>query len=150
MAQPRTNFYNQHLMKMQSRIIIPKNDLQKGMVISNLYKRNDGSKKQYMFLVLNPLYIGKVHVLSLNEFSVLKFQDLAEETGVRIIPKYKKRGLDIPKLIMEESSQRYYIRTLKRDLKRLYNNSYRTLLFNSMGMVTLIDYGFDREVPEEK
>ena len=150
MAQPRTNFYNQHLMKMQSRVIIPKNDLQKGMVINNLYKRNDGSKKQYMFLVLNPLYIGKVHVLSLNEFSVLKFQDLAEQTRIRIIPKYKKRGLDIPKLIMEQSSQRFYIGTLKRDLKRLYNNSYRTLLFNSMGMVTLIDYEFDRDVPEEK
>ena len=73
MATPKPNFYNQHLMKMQSRLIIPKNDLQKGMVISNLYKRNDGSKKQYMFLVLNPLYVGKVHVLSLNEFSVLKF-----------------------------------------------------------------------------
>ena len=43
MATPKPNIYNQHLMKMQSRLIIPKNDLQKGMVISNLYKRNDGS-----------------------------------------------------------------------------------------------------------
>ena len=146
MAIPKPNFYNQHLMQMQSRLIIPKNDLQKGMVISNLYKRNDGSKKQYMFLVLNPLYIGKVHVLSLNEFSVLRFQDLAEQTGVRIIPKYKKRGLDIPKLITEQSSQRFYFGTLQKDIKRLYNNAYRTLLFNSMGMVTLIDYEFDRDV----
>ena len=58
--------------------------------------------------------------------------------------------MDIPKLIMEQSSQRFYIGTLKKDLKRLYNNSYRTLLFNSMGMVTLIDYEFDRDVPEDK
>ena len=47
MAELRPNYYNQHLIKMFSRIIIPKNDLQKGMIISNLYKNINGEKKNY-------------------------------------------------------------------------------------------------------
>ena len=47
------------------------------------------------FLIINPLYLGKVHTLSLNQFTTVIFNDLARETGVRIIPKYKKRGKPI-------------------------------------------------------
>ena len=146
MAISKANYYNQHLMKMQSRITIPKSDLQKGMVITNLYESLDSAKKRYMFLILNPIYRNKVHVLSLNEFSIIRFNDLAQDTGIKIIPKYKKRGLDIPKLIMESSSQRFYIGTLRKNLKNLYNNSYRTLFLNKLGLVQLIDYDFDDDV----
>jgi len=146
MAKPKANYYTQHLMKMQSRITIPKADLQKGMVITNLYENLENVKKRYMFLILNPVYQNKVHVLSLNEFSIIKFNDLAQDTGIKIIPKYKKRGLDIPKLIMESSSQRFYIGTLRKNLKNLYNNSYRTLFLNKLGLVQLIDYDFDNDV----
>ena len=102
-----------------------------------------------MFLVLNPLYVGKVHVLSLNEFSVLKFQDLAEQTGIRIIPKYKKRGLDIPKLIMEQSSQRFYYTKLKRGMARKWGSSYRTFDIKEFGSSFLVDYKFSKAVEEK-
>ena len=149
MAEPiKPNYYNQHLIKMFSRIIIPKNDLQKGMIISNLYKNMEGEKKNYMFLVLNPIYRGKVHVLSLNEFTVARFNELARDTGIRWVYKYKKRGLDIPKLTMKESSNRFYYSKLSMNMEKLYNNSYRTLFFNSMGSVTLIDYQFDDDIME--
>ena len=149
MAGPvRPNYYNQHLIKMFSRVIIPKNDLQKGMIISNLYSNMQGEKKNYMFLVLNPIFKGKVHVLSLNEFTTARFNDLARETGIRMIPKYKKRGLDIPKLTMRESSNRFYYGRLAMNMEKLYNNSYRTLHFNSMGIVTLIDYQFEDDIME--
>ena len=143
------NYYNQHLMKMQSRLIIPKSDLQKGMVVSNLYETIQGDKNKYMFLILNPVFQGKVHVLNLNEFSTMHFNNLAKDTGIVEIKKYKKRALDIPKLIMEESSRRFYIGKLRQDLKRFYNNSYRTLFINKMGMIQLIDYDFDDDVTKK-
>lgn len=140
------NYYNQHLMKMSSRLIIPKNELQKGMVVSNLYENREGEKKLYMFLILNPFFRNMVHVLNLNEFSTINFNNLAKDTGIVEIKKYKKRALDIPKLIMEESSARFYVGTIRQDLKRYYNNSYRTLFLNKMGLVQLIDYAFDNDV----
>ena len=129
-------------------MIIPKAQLQKGMVIQSRYKNLEGETKDYMFLVLQPLYLGKTHMLSLNEFTVLRLNELARETGIRMIPKFKKRGLDIPKLIMRESAQRFYYGTLARggDMERLYNNSYRTLFLANLQLVQLIDYNFDESI----
>lgn len=146
MAAPRANYFQQHLLKMNSRLIIPKKDLQKGMVVSNLYHNRAGEKKNYMFLILNPLFQNMTHVLNLNEFSTMIFNNLAKDTGVVEIPKYKKRALDIPKLIMENSSRRFYMGTLRQDMKRFYNNSYRTIFQNKMGLIQLIDYDFDDDV----
>tara|TARA_R100000152_G_C6676382_1_gene111389 strand:- start:117 stop:575 length:459 start_codon:yes stop_codon:yes gene_type:complete len=147
-ATPRQNFFGQHLTNKLSAVIVPKSGLQKGMVIQTRYKNLEGETKDYMFLILQPLYLGKVHVLSLNEFTVIRFNDLARETGIRIIPKFKKRGLDIPKLVMRESAQRFYYGTLMRggDMERLYNNSYRTLFINKIALCQLIDYDFDDDV----
>ena len=103
----RPNFFNQHLANRQSMTIIPKFDLQKGMIIQNRYKSKDGKTRDYMFCVLNPLYRldMKVHVLSLNEMTKIQFNHMARRTGVRIIPKYKKRGLVMPKLMMHDHYQ---------------------------------------------
>ena len=149
MAQPiRPNYFAQHLTNKLSAMIIPKAQLQKGMVIQSRYKNLEGETKDYMFLVLQPLYLGKTHMLSLNEFTVLRLNELARETGIRMIPKFKKRGLDIPKLIMRESAQRFYYGTLARggDMERLYNNSYRTLFLANLQLVQLIDYNFDESI----
>jgi len=149
MVQPvRQNYFGQHLTNKLSAVIVPKSGLQKGMVVQTRYKNLEGETKDYMFLILNSFFRGKVHVLSLNEFTVIRFNDLARETGTRIIPKFKKRGLDIPKLIISESSQRFYHGTLMRggDMERLYNNSYRTLFVNKMALCQLIDYDFDDDV----
>ena len=116
------------------------------MVIQNRYKNQKGETKDYMFLVLNPEHRGKVHVLNLNEFTTTRFNELARQTGVRIIPKFKKRGLIMPRLTMIESSQRFYYGMLARDMEVLYNNSYRTLFINKMQLVQLIDYKFDDDI----
>ena len=143
------NFYNQHLMKKKSSIIIPKHQLQKGMVVQNRYKNQQGETKDYMFLILNPEFKNKVHVLNLNEFTVTRFNDLARKTGIRVIPKFKKRGLIMPRLTMIESSQRFYYSKLAVDMESLYNNSYRTLFINSMNLVQLMDYQFDDDIEEQ-
>jgi len=148
MAEQRPNFFAQHLTNKLSAVIVPKSGLQKGMVIQTRYRNLENITKDYMFLVLQPLYLNKVHVLSLNEFTEYRFNELARETGLRIIPKFRKRGLDIPKLIMEESAQRFYYGRLKRggDMERLYNNSYRTLFINKIALCQLIDYDFDDNI----
>ena len=140
------NFFNQHLTFKQSAVIIPKHQLQKGMVIQNRYKNLKGETKDYMFLILNPDYYNKVHVLNLNEFTNMRFNELARKTGIRILPRFKKRGLIIPRLTMIESSQRFYYGKLALNMETLYNNSYRTLLIKNMQLVQLIDYRFDDDV----
>jgi len=142
------NFFNQHLTFKQSAVIIPKHQLQKGMVVQNRYKNQKGETKDYMFLILNPDYYKKVHVLNLNEFSNMRFNDLARDTGIRLIPRFKKRGLIIPRLTMVESSQRFYYGRLAINIEKLYNNSYRTLFLKNMQLVQLIDYRFDQDIED--
>tara|TARA_R100000315_G_C5225316_1_gene136506 strand:+ start:895 stop:1350 length:456 start_codon:yes stop_codon:yes gene_type:complete len=142
------NYFNQHLTFKQSAAIIPKHQLQKGMIIQNRYRNLEDKIKDYMFLILNPEFRGKVHVLNLNEFSTIRFNELARQTGVRIIPKFRKRGLIIPKLIMKESSNRFYYSKLAVNMEKLYNNSYRTLFLNKMQLVQLIDYKFDEDIED--
>ena len=146
MDKSRQNYYTQHLTFKKSAMIIPKNKLQKGMVIQNRYRNLEDKTKDYIFLVLQPLWLEKVHVLSLNEFSNIRFNDLAKETGLKVIPKFRKLGLDIPKLIMRKSAQRFYYGRLAKDMERYYNNGYRTLFLRRMGLVQLIDYDFDKDV----
>ena len=140
------NYHNQHLTAKQSSVIIPKSALQKGMVIQNRYTNLDNKSDNYMWLVLNPICENKVHVLNLNLMSSIQFNAMARRTGVRIIPKYRKRALEIPKLIMNESSQRFYHSKLSSNMDSMYSNSYRTIFPNKMGLVQLIDYRFDLDI----
>ena len=144
------NYYGQHITNKNSSVIIPKVDLQKGMIIQNRYMNIEHETKPYVFLILNSLFRGKIHVLSLNEFSVKIFNSLARKTGVRLIPKYKKRALDMPKLIMRESSNRFYHNKLMsgKNMEQLYNNGYRTLFPQKLGLIQLIDYRFDDDITE--
>jgi len=144
MASVRPNYFAQHLTNKLSAAIVPKSGLEKGMVIQTRYKNLENETSDYIFLVLQPGFKGKIHTLSLNEFTVSRFKELAASTGIRLIPRFRQRGLDIPKLIMNESAQRFYHSKLMRggDMERLYNNSYRTLFSNKLALCQLIDYDF--------
>ena len=99
-----------------------------------------------MFVVLNSGVDGKIHLLSLNEMTPTQFNNLARKTGLREIPKFNKRGLDMEKLIMEMSSRRFYIGKLKGNIKLSYNSSYRTFFTNKLGNIQLVDYKFDDDI----
>ena len=43
------NYFNQHLTRMESMVVIPKSDLQKGMIIRNKYQTIDDGLKEYFF-----------------------------------------------------------------------------------------------------
>jgi len=133
-------------------------DLQKGMIIEAKYSSmtNEGKKgkpNNYMFLILNPSYktpgtiLPKVHALSMDLFSTQVLNKMAEDIGVRYIPKFQKTvGLDVPKLIMEQSSQRFYSQKIRREIKTKYENSYRTLLPKNFSRIRLVDYKFNKKI----
>ena len=140
------NYYNTHLTKKESSVIIPKSALEKGMIIQARYTSADKSARPYMFVVLNRNFRGKVHLLSLNEMTTYQLNDMARRTVIRIIPNFKKRGLDFEKLLIMESSNRFYHRKLAGNMDTLYNHSYRTFFANKIGLVQLIDYRFDKDI----
>tara|TARA_R110000822_G_scaffold158483_4_gene298018 strand:- start:111 stop:560 length:450 start_codon:yes stop_codon:yes gene_type:complete len=140
------NYYGQHLRSKESTIIISKGVLEKGMIIQGRYKNLAGKTKEYMFVVLNKSFKGKVHLLSLNDMSPTQLNNLARSTGVRWIPKYEKRGLDFEKLIMKESSSRFYHKKLAKGMDKDFNNSYRTFFAKKLTGVKLVDYLFDEDI----
>jgi len=142
------NYYNHHLSHKESSIIIPKSQLQKGMVIQTNYKNQQNKRKPYIFVVLNSEFRGKVHLLSLNEMTVKQMNDMARRIGIRYIPKFKKKGLNFEKLIMTESSNRFYNHKLANNMDRWYNNSYRTFFVKHLSLVQLIDYKFDKDIED--
>ena len=105
-----------------------------------------------MLLILNPGYKGRskermVHALTLNNFSPQVLNRLAEKIGLVYIPKYQKMvGLDIPKLIMEQASQRFYSSELKKDIGNKYGSSYRTMIIKSFSGIELVNYNWDKAV----
>ena len=138
------NYLSEHRTKQGRKYQISKAGLQKGMVVSCRYTNKDGQSDNKMIVILNPGYKGKIHALSLSRFSSKKFNKLAEMVGIRVIPKYETRGLEIPKLAMDQSSNRFYSAYLK-DVKSEYNDAYRTYFANKLSTPFVVDYKFDKK-----
>ena len=141
------------------RIQIQVDDLQKGMIVECRYSTQNekgepgkGKSKKYMLLILNKGYKGKskykkVHALTLDNFSPGTLNQLAEKIGLVYIPKYQKMvALDVPKLVMEEASQRFYNNRLRKDIGTKYGASYRTMYTSKFRGITLVNYSFDKKV----
>tara|TARA_R110002074_G_scaffold78458_2_gene177541 strand:+ start:2987 stop:3487 length:501 start_codon:yes stop_codon:yes gene_type:complete len=138
------------------RIILNSNQLQKGMIVEARYAPQKdgkpGQSKNYMLLILNPSYKGKskvakVHALTLDNFTPMILNSLAEKVGLLYIPRYEKMvGMSIPKLLMDEASQRFYNSKLKKDMAGKYGASYRTLFEKSFKGMELVNYNFDKKV----
>ena len=150
------NFLSSHKTKIirGKRILITPGRLEKGMIISAKYKPmvgdRRGSLKKYMLLILNPGYKGTakekmVHCLTLNEFTPQVLNSFAADTGLMYIPKFEKMvGLSIPKLIMEESSQRFYSKSIKKDMGKRFGASYRTMAIKHFSGMELVNYNWDK------
>ena len=123
--------------------------LEKGMIVRMRYRAKSHKKmlKEYIILILNRNYQGKIHALSLEHVPEKTFIDLAMDTGIvyaKNIINYKK--LNIPKLLMELSSHRFYHRKLKRHISTKYNDSYRTFLVSNIVSLYLVDYDFGLDI----
>tara|TARA_R100001377_G_scaffold82636_1_gene63233 strand:- start:52 stop:501 length:450 start_codon:yes stop_codon:yes gene_type:complete len=134
---------NEHTTRINKRVIVPVSRLQKGMVVESRYKPQDSEAKRYMLLILQPKYNNFVHALNLDVFSYRAFDELALEQGLRYIPSFAKyRGINMPKLILETSSRRFYFSNLKSKLKNDFNRAYRTMNYNKFSTISLVDYKF--------
>ncbi len=139
---------NEHRIRINSQVQISKSRIEKGMVLrvrySPITSRNTrDSAREYMILVLNPLWQKKVHALTLDNFSNVRLNQLAEDVGLVYIPQFqKKRKLNIPKLEMRTSSQRFYASFLKKDMQTKWGASYRTFDIQHFNKMFLVDYKF--------
>jgi len=153
-------FLSQHkTSQVRTRTInLREAELQKGMIVSAIYKPTTsdgkmGKPKKYMLLILNRGYktpgttVKKVHALTLDNFSPAVLNMLAEDIGLKYIPKYQKTiGFDIPKLLMEQSTQRFYSHKIRPAIASKYNDSYRTMLIPNFSQIKLVNYKFDIKV----
>ena len=150
------NFLSSHKTKIirGKRVLITPGRLEKGMIVSAKYKPKvgdrRGSLKKYMLLILNPGYKGSakekmVHCLTLNNFAPQVLNSFASDTGLMYIPKFEKMvGLSIPKLIMDESSQRFYYKSVKKDINKKLGDSYRTMAVKHFSSMELVNYNWDK------
>ena len=132
----------EHRTKQQAQYALPKSRMEKGMIVACRYTNKKGSSKALMLLILNPGYQGKIHALTLEAISASKLESLASKVGIRPIPRYSAKGIDLPKLDMVQSSNRFYGSFL-RNVKKEYNDSYRTLFESKVTATFLVDYNFE-------
>ena len=135
------NYLTEHKTKQSRTFQIPVRALQKGMIVSFRYTNKKGEAKGDMMLVLNPGFENKVHALSLSTFSSRKLNELADKVGLTFIPKYSVKGIDLEKLKMDMSSNRFYGAFLG-NVKKEYNDAYRTYFINKMTTTFIVDYKF--------
>ena len=133
-------YLREHQVNVKKRIIIPKFHLQKGMIVSGKYRSQEGKSSDYLILVLQPNYEGKLHGLSLKEFRPQVLKNLAADVGITEIYSSRYRILKIPKLELITSSQRLYNSKLKRTMESQFNTSYRTFNLSGFSSFLLLDY----------
>jgi|TARA_R110000764_G_scaffold61066_3_gene130536 hypothetical protein len=112
------------------------------MIVSGKYNSQDNGSSDYVILVLQPNYEGKLHGLSLAEVDLGTIKDLAKDIGTTIIRSNRFRTLQIPKLEMYSSSKRFYSSKLKATMESQWNNSYRTFDLKNFTSLMLLDYKF--------
>ena len=136
---------NEHLRRANQKLAIAKGQLNKGMVIEIMYKPDKGNLKRYVLTVLNPSFQGKMHAISMENVSYGDYASFVESTGIKYIPKFQKyRGVDIPKVTMDISSNRFYYSRVKGAPS--LDTSYRMFNINKINSVRLIDYNFDEHL----
>jgi len=146
---------NEHRVRVRSQIQLQLSKLEKGMIVKARYTpiisgKTRGSAQEYMMLILNPLWKKKVHALSLDNFAHIRLNQLAEDVGLIYIPSFqKKRKLNIPKLEINVSSQRFYANNLKKEMNTKWGNSYRTFDMQHFNKIFLCDYKFSTIVEDK-
>jgi hypothetical protein len=118
------------------------------MVAQISYKSQKTEKiKNYIVIILNPKYKGKMHLLSLENVNYEQINDFAELTGLKKVVTIKNiKKFDISKLIMDKSSYRFYNKEVKYFLDHYGVDSYRTFFLNRFKNNFIVDYKFDDKI----
>ena len=154
---------NQHKTRIRKRYNYSKSTLEQGMIVEMTYKRRakkgDPTRletKKYMVVILNPLYNGFLHGISLENISSVQLNRIGNDWGLNnvnkgsaIITEGILTGLKIPKIKMEGSSGKFYSSAFSKT-KPPVIDSYRTFNIKNVGSVVVIDYEWDKPVFEQQ
>ena len=140
------NFYGAHKLSIEQEFNISSSQIQKGMILGFNYK-----SKRYLVITLNASYQGKLHALTLDNFSPYILDRMASKLGVIYSKKLQRLlMINIPHLIMEKSSSRFYHADIKPfiEQKGYLNYSYRMFFNNKIGGLYAANYKFGPKIME--
>ena len=132
-------------MKIESSATVNWKMLEKGMICTFKYENQKGENKTYMTLVLNSEYVGKMHALTLDPINLSYFDSWAKKLGLVFSKNMRNyRKLNVGKLVMEQSSKRFYNSEIQRQIriKGGLNFSYRTFWVKDIDSLQVVNYGF--------
>ena len=129
------------------------------MTYKRRVKKGDPSKletKKYMIVVLDPVYKGYLHGISLENISATQLNRLGNTWGLDNVNKGSAittegilTGLKIPKIQLNGSSNRFYSAEFAKT-KPPVIDSYRTFNIKNVGSVVVVDYEWDKPVFEQQ
>lgn len=142
------SYFNIHYGKIRESYILPKTRFEKGMLAQLTYlPKETGESKKYIVIVLNPNYKTYMHLLSLENVTYRQLNYFADMTGLKAITTIKGfKKLDISKLVMDESSYRFYNKEVKYFLDHFGVDSYRTFILSRLKQNYVLDYEFDKQI----
>tara|TARA_R110000851_G_scaffold87087_1_gene189623 strand:- start:12 stop:458 length:447 start_codon:yes stop_codon:yes gene_type:complete len=144
------NYYNTHLTKTADAKPITKKKLERGMVVKIRYKKAE-VYENYMVLVLQPRWEGKLHALSFNVISPQKVLIIAKNNHEILAESTRVRKLNLAKIRVKDASKLFYTSEIKSD-----NNlkaGYRTFNLDKIQSITVVNYNwgkYDRIPPESE
>lgn len=143
------DYYNVHLRKTSDPKIVTFNKLERGMVVKIRYKKASGTN-EYILLVLQPFWEGKLHALSLNNIKPQKVLEIAKNYKEILAESTRVRKLDLAKVnVTNTTSKVFYTSEIKND-KNL-KVGYRIFDVKKIQSIRVVNYDwgkYDRIKPE--
>ena len=127
-----------------------KGNLLPGTIVRFNYKGKDVHEPRPLVLVLNPRWDGKLHGLALRMLSEAKLVQLTKIIDKKLIEKRKSKiKFSLGRLKVDIGNpERFYRLKMKKFLKGLNGNAYRTYNLSGISGERVVDYRF-RDFDEE-
>jgi len=138
------NHENVHKRNIIKEAAVTKLKIEAGTIIRFNYRGDDVHEPRPLVLVLNPKWERHLHGLALRVLSEAELNKLTKMVKVTLADKASKLlGLRLPKLKVDiHRPYEFYHKRLKKFIKTLGGNPYRTYTLTGMSAVKVIDYKF--------
>ena len=145
------SYFSQHLSKCGAGQQISIAQLEPGMIISAVYKKQPrgkekGGAKKYILLVLNPNFRRVMHALSLDLIPLNAFNLFAGGQGIEYTEAYKSKKVKLRKLIVGQNPKQFYAAAIRKIAKTRLGDSYRTLNIGNFNSLRVVNYEFSKNV----
>ena len=145
------SYFAQHLSKCGTAQQISIAQLEPGMIISAVYKKQargkeKGGAKKYILLVLNPNYLRVMHALTLDLIPLNAFNLFAGGTGIEYSEKFKSKKVKLRKMNVGQNPKQFYSSAIKKIAKTRLGDSYRTLNIQNFNSIRVVNYEFNKNI----